>query len=209
MSKQTSILKEVSVKGIGLHSGKKSKIDFKPAEANTGIQFIRVDLPAKIKIEANWQNAQSSKAVRGTVIAKNGAEIYTIEHILSSANALGIDNLIVEINNSEPPILDGSAKLFAQTLASGGLQELDAERQYFILKEPFVFETDTSKYEVFPSDRLSIDCSISFDHPVLKYQQIAFDLINRDIYLKEIAPAKTFCFDFEIEYLQKNNLALG
>jgi UDP-3-O-acyl N-acetylglucosamine deacetylase len=128
---------------------------------------------------------------------------------MSSAYALDIDNLIVEINNGEPPILDGSAKIFAETLISAGLKELPIERQYYVIDEPFTFEVKDTKYQAFPSDELEIDCSIAFDHPFLKFQQLAFSKIDKDIYLKNIAPAKTFCFDFEIEYLQKNNLALG
>ncbi len=209
MAKQTTILNEVFVEGIGLHTGNKSKVVFKPAAANTGIRFIRVDLPNKPEIEALWSNAALGMAVRGSVIEKNDARVHTIEHIMSSACALGINNLIVEINNNEPPILDGSAKIFTDTLISGGIKELDAPKEYYVIDEPIHFESGKTKISAYPSDKLEIECTLGFDHPFIKHQEIKFSEINKDIYLKELAPAKTFCFDYEIEALQENGLALG
>lgn len=209
MAKQTTILNEVFVEGIGLHTGNKSKVVFKPAAANTGIKFIRVDLPDKPEIEAIWSNAALGMAVRGSVIEKNGARVHTIEHIMSSAFALGIDNLTIEIDNNEPPILDGSAKVFADTLLSGGIKELDAPKEYYVIDEPIHFETGKTKISAYPSDKLEIECSIGFDHPFIKHQEMKVPEINKDVYINELAPAKTFCFDYEIEALQKNGLALG
>lgn len=209
MANQTTILKEVSVEGIGLHTGNKSKIVFKPAPANNGIKFIRVDLPEKPVIDALWSNAELGMAVRGSVIAKGSARVHTIEHIMSSCSALGIDNLIVEIDNNEPPILDGSAKVFAQTLSNGGIKELDAPKEYYVIKEPIHFEAGKTKISAYPSDKLEIECTIDFDHPFIKEQKLTVTDINKDFYLSQLAPAKTFCFDYEIEALQKNGLALG
>ncbi|MCL2335414.1 MAG: bifunctional UDP-3-O-[3-hydroxymyristoyl] N-acetylglucosamine deacetylase/3-hydroxyacyl-ACP dehydratase [Endomicrobia bacterium] len=205
---QTTIMKEVSVEGIGLHTGNKSKVTFKPAPSGYGIKFIRVDLPNKPAIEALWSNAALGMAVRGSVIEKNGARVHTIEHIMSACLALGIDNLAVEINNNEPPILDGSARVFAQTLATAGSKELDAPKEYYVLKEPIHFTAGKTKISAYPSDKLEIECAIGFDHPYIKHQQLSVE-INKDAYLNELAPAKTFCFDYEIEALQKNGLALG
>ncbi len=209
MAKQTTIAKEVFVEGIGLHTGNKSKVVFKPAQANKGIVFIRVDLPNKPEIPALWSNAAVGMAVRGSVIEKGGARVHTIEHIMSSAFALGIDNLIVEINNNEPPILDGSAKIFAETLISGGIKELDAPKEYYVITEPIHFESGKTKISAYPSDKLEIECTIGFDHPFIKRQEMKVSEINKDVYLNQLAPAKTFCFDYEIEALQKNGLALG
>jgi UDP-3-O-acyl N-acetylglucosamine deacetylase len=209
VEKQTTISKDTAVSGIGLHTGKNSKVVFKPAQANTGIKFIRVDLPKKTEIKADWTNAQGIHAVRGSVIAKNGAEISTIEHIMACLHSFAIDNVIIEINSAEPPILDGSALEFANALVKAGVQELDCPREYFIIDEPFDFKIEKTKYSAAPNDRLAIDCAIGFDHPFLKYQHLIIDSIDRDNFIKEIAPAKTFCFDFEIEYLQQHNLSLG
>ncbi|MDR3112807.1 MAG: UDP-3-O-acyl-N-acetylglucosamine deacetylase [Endomicrobium sp.] len=209
MAKQTTISEEVFVEGIGLHSGKNSKVVFKPAQVSSGITFIRVDLPGKPEIKAVCENAAGGQAVRGSVIEKNGARIYTIEHIMSAASALGIDNMIVEINNSEPPILDGSAKIFAKTLCDAGIKELESPKEYYVLKEPFHFEVGKTKISAYPSDKLEIECSIGFNHPYLRYQELKVSNINKNFYINEIAAAKTFCFDYEIEALQKNGLALG
>ncbi|MDR3048642.1 MAG: UDP-3-O-acyl-N-acetylglucosamine deacetylase [Elusimicrobiota bacterium] len=209
MANQTTIAKETAVSGIGLHTGKKSKVVFKPAPANTGVKFIRVDLPKKTEIKADWTNAQGVHAVRGSIIAKDGAEISTIEHIMASLYSFAIDNVIIEINSAEPPILDGSAVEFANALIKAGIQELDIAREYFIIDKSFDFEIEKTKYSVLPSDGLAIDCAIGFEHPFLKYQRLIIDRLDKDIFIKEIAPAKTFCFDFEIEYLQKHNLSLG
>ncbi|MCL2390523.1 MAG: bifunctional UDP-3-O-[3-hydroxymyristoyl] N-acetylglucosamine deacetylase/3-hydroxyacyl-ACP dehydratase [Endomicrobia bacterium] len=209
MAKQTTIAKEVFVEGIGLHTGNKSKVVFKPAAANYGIRFIRVDLPEKTEIEALWSNTAVGMAVRGSVIEKNNARVHTIEHIMSACFALGIDNLAIEINNNEPPILDGSAKIFAQTIAEGGIKELDAPKEYYTIKEPVHFEAGKTKISAYPSDKLEIECTIGFDHPYIKEQKLCLENIDKEIYLNGLAPAKTFCFDYEIEYLQKNGLALG
>jgi len=209
MAKQTTISKEVFVEGIGLHSGKNSKVVFKPAIAGKGIRFVRVDLPGKPEIEAVWKNAASGQAVRGSVIEKNGASIYTIEHIMSAASALGIDNMTIEINNSEPPILDGSAKIFAQTLSAAGIAELESLKEYYVLKEPVYFEAGKTKISAYPSEKFEVECSIEFNHPYLRRQEMKVENVNKDFYINELAPAKTFCFDYEIEALQRNGLALG
>lgn len=209
MSKQTTIAKEAFVEGIGLHTGKDSRVIFKPARTDEGIKFIRTDIEPKTAVEAVWQNTISAQSVRGSVIEKDGAGIYTIEHILACANGLGIDNMIVEISSNEPPILDGSAKLFAQTLSQAGLSQLESDRQYFMVEEAMSFEFGKTKYHAYPCERLEIHCSINFDHPFLQNQSIVIPEINPEIFVQEIAPAKTFCFDYEIEALRANGLALG
>jgi UDP-3-O-[3-hydroxymyristoyl] N-acetylglucosamine deacetylase/3-hydroxyacyl-[acyl-carrier-protein] dehydratase len=209
MTKQTTILKEVFVEGVGLHTGNKSAVIFKPAPAGFGIKFVRVDLPNRPEIEALYSNTASGLAVRGSVIEKDGVRIHTIEHIMSACSALGIDNLIIEINNNEPPILDGSSKIISEVLLKGEIKELDVPKQYYVIKKPIVFESGKTKITAYPSDKFEIDCSIGFDHPLLKFQQMCFESINKKEYLSNIAPAKTFCFDYEIEALQNNGLALG
>jgi UDP-3-O-[3-hydroxymyristoyl] N-acetylglucosamine deacetylase/3-hydroxyacyl-[acyl-carrier-protein] dehydratase len=209
MAKQTTILKEVSVEGIGLHTGNKSTVHFKPAPAGIGIKFVRVDLPNKPEIEALYTNTASGLAVRGSVIEKDGVRIHTIEHIMSACSALGIDNLVIEINNNEPPILDGSARIISETLLKGEIKELNVPKQYYVIKKPMVFESGKTKIVAYPSDKFEIDCSIGFDHPLLKFQQRSFESITQAEYLNNIASAKTFCFDYEIEALRNNGLALG
>ena len=208
MAKQTTIAKEISFEGVGLHTGNKSKIIFKPAQANTGIHFIRVDLPDKPDIKADWNSLSTEAAIRGTTIQKADIKIHTIEHILSAFYGLQIDNVIVEIDNNEPPILDGSAKLLAEKILEAGIKELDADKEFYVIKEPVVFENGKTKITAYPSDKLEIDCKIGYDHPFLSNQQAKFE-INKNVYCNDIAPARTFCFDYEIEALQANGLARG
>lgn len=208
MAKQTTISKDVIVEGIGLHTGNKSKIVFKPAPANSGIHFVRVDLPGKPDLPANWQNLSDEVAIRGTIIEKDGVKMYTVEHILAVCSALKIDNLIVEIDNNEPPISDGSAKLLTQQILSAGIKELDAQREYYILKEPVSFTDGKTTITAYPSDKFEIDCTIGFEHPFLANQQGSF-IITEETFINDIAPSRTFCFDFEIEALQANGLAKG
>ncbi|MDR2399921.1 MAG: bifunctional UDP-3-O-[3-hydroxymyristoyl] N-acetylglucosamine deacetylase/3-hydroxyacyl-ACP dehydratase [Endomicrobium sp.] len=209
MAKQTTILKEISIEGVGLHTGNNSIVVFKPTPAGYGIKFVRTDLPNKPEIAALWSNAASDLAIRGSVIEKEGVRIHTIEHIMSACLALGIDNLIIEINNNEPPILDGSSKIIAEALLNGGIKELDAPKQYYVIKKPVHFESGKTKITAYPSNNLEIDCTIGFDHPLLKYQQMSLESVNKENYINNIAPAKTFCFDYEIEALQNNGFALG
>jgi UDP-3-O-[3-hydroxymyristoyl] N-acetylglucosamine deacetylase/3-hydroxyacyl-[acyl-carrier-protein] dehydratase len=210
MVKQTTILKEVSVEGIGLHTGNRSVVVFKPAPyAGYGIRFIRTDLQSKSEVEAILSNTVAGLAIRGSIIEKNGVSIHTIEHIMFACFAVGIDNLIIEVNNSEPPILDGSAKMFAEVLLTGGISEFDSLKEYYVLKEPVHFECGKTKISAYPLDHLEIECTIGFDHPFLQFQQISLKILDKQVCLNDLAPAKTFCFDYEIEALRNNKLALG
>ncbi|MDR2676843.1 MAG: UDP-3-O-acyl-N-acetylglucosamine deacetylase [Endomicrobium sp.] len=210
MTMQTTILREVCTNGIGLHTGNKSSVTFKPAPcANYGIEFIRTDLPGNPTIKALWSNTIMGSAVRGTIIEKNNVKIYTIEHIMSACFALGVDNLIIELNSSEPPILDGSAKMFTEILINGGVKKFDTFKEYYVLEEPVYFKSDKTKIYAYPSEQLEIKCTIEFDHPFLKFQRMDFENLSKNFYLTEIASARTFCFDYEIETLRKKGLALG
>ena len=208
MSKQTTIKKEFVIEGIGLHTGNKSKLVFKPATSNSGIHFIRVDLPIKPDIKADWNNLSTDIAVRGTTLQSGDIKIHTIEHILAVCYALGIDNLIIEINNNEPPILDGSAKILAEKIIEVGIEELDDEKEFYGIKEPITFTSGDTKITAYPSDKLEIDCTIGYDHPFVSFQQANFE-INKNVFIKEIAPARTFCFDYEIEALRSSGLIQG
>ncbi|MDR1928689.1 MAG: UDP-3-O-acyl-N-acetylglucosamine deacetylase [Endomicrobium sp.] len=210
MKKQITILKENSIEGTGLHTGNKSRLIFKPAPyAGYGIKFIRTDLKSRPEIEAICFNAVSELAIRGTVIEKFGVRIYTIEHVMSACFGLGIDNLIIEINNNELPILDGSAKIFTETLIKSGIKEFNILKEYYILPNSVNFKHGKTKISAYPSDHLEIECSIEFGHPFLKFQQLSIKNFDKDNYINTLASARTFCFDYEIENLQKKGLALG
>jgi UDP-3-O-[3-hydroxymyristoyl] N-acetylglucosamine deacetylase / 3-hydroxyacyl-[acyl-carrier-protein] dehydratase len=206
MEKQTTISREVSVEGVGLHTGNKCKVTFKPAAAGYGVHFTRVDLPGSPSVEANFRHVLG--VTRGTVIGGEKFQVHTVEHILAACAGLRIDNIQVCINNNEPPVLDGSAREFANKLHEAGIKELEAGREYFTLSKPVIFESGNTKLAAYPADKLSIDCTIGYDHPFLKHQQASLE-ITPEIFLKEISSARTFCFDYEIEALHSKGLAKG
>lgn len=206
MEKQKTISREVSLEGIGLHTGNTSKIVFKPALPNSGIRFVRTDLPERPVIPATQEFVQGG--LRGTTIGINSSRVHTIEHILAVCSSFGIDNMDIEITNNEPPVMDGSARAFAEVLTTAGLVEQDAERRYLTITSPVVYEAGKTRIAAYPADSFTIDCTIGFDHPLLKHQQTSFE-VTREVFLKEIAAARTFCFDYEIEALQSKGLAKG
>jgi len=203
---QTSIGKDVSVNGLGLHTGARSQLTFKPAPANTGIVFVRKDLPAQPTIRAHVSNVVD--VVRGTTLGWADVRVYTVEHVLASLYGFGVDNVFVELDNIEPPVLDGSAKLFTKILQEAGLKVLEAPRQILTLDQPIEYTDQKTLIRAEPASELSMECSISYDHPLIKHQSLTIS-INPDTFANEISPARTFCFDFEVETLKRAGLAKG
>ncbi|OGS28114.1 MAG: UDP-3-O-[3-hydroxymyristoyl] N-acetylglucosamine deacetylase [Elusimicrobia bacterium RIFOXYB2_FULL_48_7] len=208
--KQKTILKEVTIKGRGLHTGNMTKMALKPAPANSGIMFVRKDLPGHPVIPALFGNVMS--LLRGTTIGINGTPmVYTVEHLLSALNGLGIDNLEIILDNNEPPIFDGSARPFIDYINKAGILELDAPKSYIVLKKPVSYMSDEKirvEITAVPSDDFKVDYSIEYDHPLIGTQRIEL-LITPETFINEISSARTFCFDYEIETLHKNGLAKG
>ncbi|MBI5555134.1 MAG: UDP-3-O-[3-hydroxymyristoyl] N-acetylglucosamine deacetylase [Elusimicrobia bacterium] len=206
MEKQKTLKDPVSFSGVGLHTGSTTRITFKPAPANIGIKFIRLDQPNSSEIAADIDNLIDVK--RGTNIGLDNVKVHTVEHILSALSGLGIDNSYIEINANEPPVGDGSARPFIETLQKTSIVEQDAPRQYYELKEPVYYVHEDTSIIAVPADELKISLTIVYNHPLLKSQHASF-IITPAIFIKELAPARTFCFDFEIETLKKQGLAKG
>jgi len=204
--RQKTIAKEISYTGISLHTGNLSTVVFKPASVNSGIKFIRVDLPDKPVIEMNCKNVLG--VIRGTTLGNEEVRIHTTEHLLAALYGLEIDNLIIEINSNELPVGDGSALPFVQILEKAGLVEQEEEKKYFILLEPLHYVQNETELVTFPSEKLKISCTIDYRHPMLKSQYASF-LITPETFKRDLAPARTFCFDYEIESLKKKGLAKG
>ncbi|MCB4755679.1 MAG: UDP-3-O-acyl-N-acetylglucosamine deacetylase [Elusimicrobia bacterium] len=202
---QKTIETDALVQGVGLHTGRPCQVLFKPAPAGTGILFIRTDLPAKPAIPARLEFVVD--VVRGTTLGRGDVRIYTIEHLLSALNGLGLDNLIIELDDNEPPVLDGSAVEFVKALQGAGIRTQGASRNYFTVTSPVEYESNQTLIRSEPSDRFEIDCEINYDHPLLQSQRLLFS--ETDDYATQIAPARTFCFDYEIEGLKKHGLAKG
>ncbi|PIU83861.1 MAG: 3-hydroxyacyl-[acyl-carrier-protein] dehydratase FabZ [Elusimicrobia bacterium CG06_land_8_20_14_3_00_38_11] len=207
MGKQKTISKEVSYSGTGLHTGNNVSIKLKPATENMGIIFVRCDLPDNPKIKADISNVLTT--VRGTTVGLDEkTSVHTVEHLLAALFAFGIDNLIIEMNSNEPPIADGSALPFVELIKKAGIIELQNEKKCFNLSETVVYKNDDVLITASPSNRFHISCTIIYNHPLLKNQFLSLD-ITPEIFEKEIAPARTFCFDYEIEALKNKGLAKG
>ncbi len=205
-NRQQTIRKETLIKGVGLHTGRKCRALFKPAPENSGIKFIRVDLPGRPVLEATLKNVVD--IIRGTTLGINDeVRVYTIEHVLSALNGLQIDNLTIELDDNEPPVADGSAQEFVKALRECGVVEQNAQKNILKIETPLEYTANQTLIRIDPSDTFEIDCEITYDHPMIKQQRFVFR--RGDDYPKEIAPARTFCFDYEIEALKKKGLAKG
>jgi UDP-3-O-[3-hydroxymyristoyl] N-acetylglucosamine deacetylase len=199
---QHTIRKEISVSGIGLHTGKNVNIRLKPAGADHGIVFIRTDLPGRPMTKANLNNMSST--VRGT----NLGNISTIEHILSALYALSITNLYVEIDGPEPPALDGSTKQYIELIAKAGITDQASEVKCITVNEPVFIAEDGKCLIAVPSDRFTVSFMINYPLGFIGTQFYKFEFSSRK-YVKDIAPARTYGFIDELEALKNQGLALG
>ncbi|MCM8800932.1 MAG: bifunctional UDP-3-O-[3-hydroxymyristoyl] N-acetylglucosamine deacetylase/3-hydroxyacyl-ACP dehydratase [Candidatus Omnitrophica bacterium] len=209
MEKQKTIAKDLSLEGIGLHTAKKVRITFKPAEVDSGINFVRVDLPNKPIIKANVDYVLPESAnLRRTSIGINGVEIHTIEHLMAALAGLNIDNINIEIDNEEIPGLDGSSMNFIEALLRAGIKEQEKPRQYYLIKEPIFVEENGSVIVALPSEEFKVSYTLSYNHPLLKAQYMEI-VPNSELFKKELASARTFCLEEEAEELIKQGLGKG
>jgi len=210
MDMQRTIEKEVSLKGIGLHTACKVTAKFKPAEPDSGINFIRTDIASRPKIRACLENLlPQSRSPRRTSVGKEGVEVHTIEHFLAALSGLGIDNITVELDNNELPGMDGSGIDFSEALTKAGPTEQDKQRHYYTLKETIFVEENNTSIMALPSQDFKISYTVSYSHPLLKaqFKEIAFG--DPELFKAEIAPARTFCLEEEVTELQQQGMGLG
>lgn len=207
LTKQQTIQKEVSLKGVGLHTGKEVTLTFKPAPENTGFVFKRVDLENTPVVEADVNYVVNTQ--RGTNLEKDGVIIQTSEHVLAACVGMEIDNIILELNASEPPIMDGSSKFFVQALEEAGVKVQEADRNEFIVNEVITFKDEKSCSEIIlmPSDTYQVTTMVDFGTKVLGTQNASIQHISE--FKKEISNARTFSFLHEIETLLDNGLIKG
>lgn len=205
--KQQTIQKPVSVEGVGLHSGASVRLTFHPAGDDHGIKFQRSDLPEAPVIHADVGRVSST--ARSTTIQSGNASISTVEHVMSALVGLGIDNVLVEVNGPETPILDGSAAGFVAALRQAGISEQDTDREYFIVEEPIVYRDEETGTELMalPHDGFEVVTLIDFGSPVLGMQYATLKQIED--FEREIAPCRTFVFLRELEMLFEHNLIKG
>ena len=205
--KQTTIFKPVSLSGVGLHTGQEVKLTFMPAKANNGYTFTRVDLDSNPIIEANINFVTSTQ--RGTVLEKNGVTIQTCEHVLAALVGLEIDNVNIELNASEPPIMDGSSKYFVEALESVGKVNLDHFREEYVVKNVISYKDEKSGSEItiIPSDRYEVTTMVDFGTKILGTQNATLN--NLVDFKNEISNSRTFSFLHEIEMLLNEGLIKG
>lgn len=205
--KQRSIKKSVSIEGVGLHTGKKVKMTFLPAPPNHGYKFKRIDLEDEPIIPADISRVISTN--RGTTIRAGEAQVSTIEHTLSALRGMDVDNVLIEIDGPETPILDGSAGLIVKMILEAGMEEQDAEREYFEIEEPISYRDEVTGTELMalPADDFQVTTLIDFGSPVLGQQYAKME--NIDTYAEQIAPCRTFVFLHEVEALLNQGLIKG
>ncbi|MGM0580793.1 MAG: bifunctional UDP-3-O-[3-hydroxymyristoyl] N-acetylglucosamine deacetylase/3-hydroxyacyl-ACP dehydratase [Bacteroidota bacterium] len=206
-NKQHTINKEVSVSGVGLHTGHRVTLTFKPDAIDSGIKFQRIDLPEKPIIEADADLVVDTS--RGTTIAKGEARVSTVEHVLSALVGLQIDNILIEVDGPETPIMDGSAKLFFEALESVGLEEQNALRNFFEVSESIFLTDDEKNVEMalLPVDDYRVTVMIDYNSKVLGSQHASLN--NLADFKKEISTCRTFVFLHELQQLYNNNLIKG
>jgi UDP-3-O-[3-hydroxymyristoyl] N-acetylglucosamine deacetylase/3-hydroxyacyl-[acyl-carrier-protein] dehydratase len=205
---QRTIQKRISLSGIGLHTGVQTVVTFVPAPINHGIMFVRTDLEHAPSIPADIDHVVD--LTRGTTLGINGVKVHTVEHVLASIAGLQIDNLIVELSNSEPPVHDGSAKPFVDALLDAGLVEQDAPKNYLEIDTPLSYSERDRGVDIVvtPSDELRITFMVDYKNPALGTQYTS--LVDLDAeFVNEFAAARTFCFLSEVEELYQAGLIKG
>lgn len=205
--KQRTIAREISLNGKGLHTGINVNITFKPAPANHGYKFCRVDLPGKPVIDALAENV--TEASRGTTLTQSGVSVSTIEHVLAAFYGMQVDNALIELDGPEAPIMGGSSEKFVEAIKEAGIVELKEERNYFTVKQKITFSDEEHGVDliVYPDDHFSINVLIDYNSRILGNQYAILDTIND--FEKEISKCRTFVFFHELEPLFKAGLIKG
>ncbi len=204
MDAQRTLRRQISCAGIGLHSGNKVTLTLKPAAADTGIRFRRTDVGAEIPAHIS----EVSSIQYATVLGQGTATVETVEHLLAAIASVGIDNVVVELTHNEVPIMDGSAAPFLYLLHEAGVKRLSVPRRYLKVLRPVQVAHGDKRIAVYPSDHFKVSYTISFDHPLLRHQSRT-ERITEQSFAEHIAPARTFGFLKEVEWLRQNGLALG
>ncbi len=205
MDLQRTLRRQISCVGIGLHSGNKVTLSLKPAAASSGIRFRRTDLghhemPATVQHLAGIQLA--------TGLASEEVAVETVEHLLAALVSVGVDNVLIELNSPEVPIMDGSAAPFVYLIHEAGVKTLPVPRKYLKIVRPIAISRGDKRIALYPSDHFKVTYSVSYDHPLLRHQSRTLR-ITEDSFVEHIAPARTFTFLKDVEMLRQNGLALG
>ncbi len=205
MNVQRTLRRSISCAGIGLHSGKKVTLSLRPAAAGSGIRFRRADLGG-LEVPATVQHVGGINYATG--LTRDAVHIDTVEHLLSAIVSLGIDNVLVELNSPEVPIMDGSAAPFVYLIHEAGVKTQSGARKYLKVLRPITMARGDKRIALYPSDHFKVTYSIAYDHPLLRHQSRTIRL-SEETFVDEIAPARTFTFLKEVEMLRQQGLARG
>lgn len=206
---QRTIKKPIELSGVGLHTGVNVNLKFKPAPANTGINFIRIDVKDSPMIKADILNVlDSDKSPRRTSVGNDSVEVHTIEHLMAALWALGIDNVIIEIDGPELPGLDGSAMGFIEILKKAAVENQNVSKKVYQIRSPIWAEQDGAMIVVVPDNQFRVSYTLNYEHPLLKAQYISFTL-DENAFEKEIASSRTFCLEKEVSDLRRRGLGKG
>jgi UDP-3-O-[3-hydroxymyristoyl] N-acetylglucosamine deacetylase/3-hydroxyacyl-[acyl-carrier-protein] dehydratase len=204
--RQNTLAAPAALDGVGLHTGAPVKMRLLPAAVGTGVVFRRVDLEGSPEIPALV--SQVSSTDRGTILGHGEARVHTVEHLLAAVVARQVDNLVVELEGPEPPAMDGSSQEFDAALAAAGVEEQDAPAKFITVDETFSVAKGTAEYVVAPAQGYRVSATIEFDHPAVGRQYASFR-VDDGSFGREMAPARTFCFEREVEELYSRGLAQG
>jgi UDP-3-O-[3-hydroxymyristoyl] N-acetylglucosamine deacetylase len=205
MSYQITIQRPVQTSGVGLHTAVRSKLRLVPAPADTGIVFRRVDLD-NFEIEAHVRNV--ARVSYATSLMRQGVLLSTTEHLLAALYSCGVDNVYVEIDALELPILDGSSKPFIELLAQAGTRKLRRQRRYIRVVKPLEFSDGDRRIGIYPADEFRVNCFVDYDHPAVGPQEVEI-VVDRESFSRELAPARTFGFMKDFSGLQAMGLIRG
>ncbi|HXD18547.1 MAG TPA: UDP-3-O-acyl-N-acetylglucosamine deacetylase, partial [Vicinamibacterales bacterium] len=205
MNAQRTLRRPISCAGIGLHSGKKVTLSLKPAPSDFGIRFRRSDLGG---LEVPAYVGHVGGIDHATGLTRDAVNVDTVEHLLAALVSLGVDNVVVELNSPEVPIMDGSAAPFIYLIQEAGVKSLQSPRQYLKIVRPIAISRGDKRIALYPSDHFKVTYSISYDHPLLRHQSRTLR-ITEETFAEEVAPARTFTFLKDVEMLRQNGLALG
>ncbi|MEO9526214.1 UDP-3-O-acyl-N-acetylglucosamine deacetylase [Roseibium sp.] len=207
VDRQTTLADQVTLSGIGVHSGKPASISLVPAEAGVGIVFTRTDQDSTIEVPALWSKVSATALC--TVLGDPSNEgVATVEHLMAALFGMGVDNLVVEIDGPEMPVMDGSSSAFVEVIEQIGLKKLDRGRRYLKIRKPVRVDNGTAWCELHPYNGTRFDITIDFDTPLIGRQQYAAD-ITPDVFREDLSRARTFGYVKDVEQLWKMGFALG
>ena len=202
---ETTLRRPVEAAGVGLHSGVPVRIRILPAPVSTGIVFLRTDLE-NFAIPASWRHV--ARVSYATSLMRQGVLISTTEHLLSVFYSMGIDNAFVEIDNLEVPILDGSGRPFVELIEQAGVREYRRKRRYLRIRRPVSVEDNGKRISILPAESFQLTCEVDFRHPLVGRQALELEVTPRS-YALEIAPARTFGFEYELDQMRSMGLIRG